>query len=900
MKIQTKLIASTLPILLVVFFALGYWSFRTTRDIMRTNSYKHINAVLEARLSHTFQHRSDLLLATKMDKVASFVMLYQQEAFEDLMTGADSSIGCFYVFDRKAELLFASGNCSEQTVLAQYRNIALRTAADPAQEFMDIIKTDGMQYILGAKYFKPWEWVLIYSIDNAESEKGISNIFAATIGLTGLCVLICAIVMIIVSRKIIGAPILKLKTAAARIANRETGVVVEVQTKDEFRDLAVDINKMSASISNYINKLKQITEDLAQSNDSLRESEKALHQTVSAGNVGLWDWDLNTGKIYFSPQWKKQIGYEEHELEGRYEEWENRIHPDDLAKTLSALKASQASPWPPFKVEFRLRHKDGSYRWILAEGALERDEQTKPVRMKGSHVDITDRKQAEEAIIVANKEWQQTFDSVPDLLFLMGRDHRILRANKAMLERFGLTPDDMTGRYCHEIVHDTSAPPGYCPCERLLNSGKEEQSEFKDEQIGGQFEVRTSPVHDKTGQLIGCVHILRDITEQRKLEEKLRQAQKMEAIGTLAGGIAHDFNNILTPILGYTDMVLNCTDPDSPMRAELQQVFIAATRAKDLVKQILTFSRKSKGEIYPLKIQLVVKEALKLLRSSIPTNIEIKVKIDQQCPSIMADPTHIHQILMNLCTNAYHSMIETGGMLQVSLSSLEIRQHDLIDESEFIPGTYVLLEVSDSGPGIRKEIIDKIFEPYFTTKLKGEGTGLGLALVHGIVQSYKGAIKVYSESGKGTVFRVYFPAIVAESIPKQINQKIIPLPSGRERVILVDDEEIVTSILEKMLSSLGYKVSVFTCSEDALADFKTQPDNYDLIITDMTMPKITGDKLAEEILSIRPNMPIILCTGYSDLISKEKIQKAGFCGYLTKPILINDLAIAVRNALDRK
>ena len=511
--------------------------------------------------------------------------------------------------------------------------------------------------------------------------------------------------------------------------------------------------------------------------------------------------------------------------------------------------------------------------------------------------DISERILEKEVLQKTAKEWQTTFNAVPDLITVLDRDLHILRANDAFLRFFSLTAGELEGRYCYEVFEGLDTLCSGCPASATLRDLKLHSEVISHPGLGKKFQITTAPILGENKKLLSMILVARDITDIEELERQLRQAQKMEAIGTLAGGIAHDFNNILAPILGYVEISLESTVPGSQLSADLNQVLQATNRAKELVKQILTFSRQSEGELKPLKIQFVLKETLKLLRASIPANIEIKENIDPNCSAIMADPTHIHQVLMNLCTNSYQAMLETGGIIRVSLAEVVIGPHDHINKFELIFGPHVLLEVSDSGPGIHREIIDKIFEPYFTTKGKGKGTGLGLAVVYGIVKSYEGAITVYSEPGKGTSFRVYLPAIATEPVAMQI-EKSDPLPRGKDRILLIDDEVMIISMMEKMLSGLGYSVSAFSSSEDALNAFRAQPDNYDLVITDMTMPKITGNKLAEEILSVRPEMPIILCTGFSHLVSKEKAQEIGIRRYLTKPVLKKDLAIAVREVLD--
>jgi len=370
----------------------------------------------------------------------------------------------------------------------------------------------------------------------------------------------------------------------------------------------------------------------------------------------------------------------------------------------------------------------------------------------------------------------------------------------------------------------------------------------------------------------------------------------MESIGTLAGGIAHDFNNILFPIVGHTEMLLEDVSEDSPFRASLNEIYTGALRASELVKQILTFSRQESGELKLMKMQPIIKEALKLIRSTIPTTIEIKQNISPACGVIKADPTKIHQIIMNLSTNAYHAMEEIGGELKVSLNELELSTLDLINP-DMATGVYVCLTVSDTGKGMDKNVINKIFDPFFTTKEKGKGTGLGLSVIHGIVTSMNGAIQVYSEPGKGTVFNVYIP-VEKSYFTEQISNSNVKIQGGTEKILLVDDEETIISMERLMLERLGYHVTSRTSSIEALEAFRAAPDKFDLVITDMAMPNMPGNKLSAELIKIRPDIPILLCTGFSETMSEEKAVSIGIKGFLWKPIIIKDLAKKIREVLD--
>ncbi len=388
------------------------------------------------------------------------------------------------------------------------------------------------------------------------------------------------------------------------------------------------------------------------------------------------------------------------------------------------------------------------------------------------------------------------------------------------------------------------------------------------------------------------------INEKRKIESQLRQAQKMEAIGTLAGGIAHDFNNILTPIMGYADIIKMQLDEDNQIFDEINEIISASYRAKDLVQQILTFSRQSEHELRPIRIQWILKEVIKLLRSSIPTTIEIRQDIESDCSPIMADHTQIHQVIMNLCTNAYHSMREKGGVLGVSLSQVNISLEDYHTDLQLTPGKYIKFEVSDSGHGMSQDLQKKIFEPYFTTKEEGEGTGLGLSVVHGIIKSFKGHISVYSEIKKGTTFHVYLPTIVS-SINQQEVISNIDIPRGTENILVVDDEKSILKLEKQILEDLGYTVTCQVSSKEALIIFKKDPDVFDLVITDMTMPKVNGAELVTDLIQCSPNIPIILCTGFSAIMNPEKAKSIGISGYITKPISLLEFAKTVRSVLNK-
>ncbi len=386
--------------------------------------------------------------------------------------------------------------------------------------------------------------------------------------------------------------------------------------------------------------------------------------------------------------------------------------------------------------------------------------------------------------------------------------------------------------------------------------------------------------------------------EKEKLETLLRRTQKNEAISTLTGGIAHDFNNILTAILGYTEIAMGRTQQETPIHTNLEAVLKAGYRARDLVKQLLTFSRQTDQDKKPLQVSLVVKEALKMLRAALPTTIEIRQDIKNDSGKVMADPTQIHQMLVNLCTNAARSMHEKGGILEVILSDIELDSRFTDQHQGLKPGPYVKLTVSDTGHGISRSTIQKILDPGFTSKAGEKGPGIGLTVVNGIVKNHGGTLTVYSEHNRGATFNIFLPSIVEEG--SQDIGLITSLPRGNERVLFVDDEHILADLGEHMLKPLGYTVTTKTNSIEALEIFRAQPQNFDLVVTDMTMPNMTGLELAGKLLQIRADLPIILCSGFSEMVTHDKARGTGIREFVMKPVDLGEMAKIVRRVLDKK
>jgi len=487
-----------------------------------------------------------------------------------------------------------------------------------------------------------------------------------------------------------------------------------------------------------------------------------------------------------------------------------------------------------------------------------------------------------------SEERFRTFmETASDLMHIADKVGNLTYVNESMAKTLGYSKEEMIGMHITQVLTKETLEKRFeADWEELIRKGEigfETTFKTKDEKkIYG--EIKVVAVYDSDGKYLGSRGIFRDITERKqaederkKLEARLRQAQKMEAIGTLAGGIAHDFNNILAAIIGYTELADLQVAEDTKLKENLGEVLKAGGRARELVKQILAFSRQSEQERMPIQMRSIVKESIKMLRASLPTTIEIRQNIESDLATVEADPTQMQQIMMNFCTNALHAMSEEGGILEINLSETELDSYTASQYPDLSPGKYIRLTVSDTGHGIDKDVMERIFDPYFTTKEKEKGTGLGLSVVHGIVKSHGGVITVYSEPGKGSTFHVYIPAIQREVVEEK--DEIEPLPTGHERVLFIDDEPVLVEIGKQML------------------EFRIKPDQFDLVITDMTMPQMTGDRLARELMQIRPDIPIIICTGYSERITEGKAKGMGIKAFVMKPLVMRDLANTVRKAL---
>ncbi|MBU1234281.1 MAG: PAS domain-containing protein [Proteobacteria bacterium] len=530
-----------------------------------------------------------------------------------------------------------------------------------------------------------------------------------------------------------------------------------------------------------------------------------------------------------------------------------------------------------------------------------RDSDQKPLSIFMRRHDLSEQRAVEDRLRRSREKWERTFDAISDLITIQDFDMHIIRANKAAEDFFQVERGGLVGRYCHEVFRGQNRPCEGCPMLSVAGQIGEYPPIIRHENLQKVFHISSSPLLAADGKVEYLVHIARDITAQKQLEEELYQVHKMEAIGTLAGGIAHDFNNILTAIIGFSEFVREDLAVDSPSRNDMDQVLQAAARAKDLVGQILSFSRKRVHLLQPVEPYSIAREVAKMLHSTLPSTVTIEEELDENAGMIEADPIKIHQILINLCTNAFQAMEGEKGVLRITLRRLDAAERTTFG-GEDLPGSYIVLQVSDTGQGMSKETRERIFDPFFSTKEVGEGTGLGLAVLHGIVQDFKGVVEVESTLGAGSVFRVYLPAIdnIEESQPVECNYSGREGCCGSEEILVVDDDPMLVQFFGRFLRHLGYRVTEMTSSQEALKAVRREPRRFDLLITDQTMPELTGAELAVAVMQIDPKIPVIMCTGYSSVMSERDALAMGIRRYVFKPVRGPELVNAVQEVLNEQ
>jgi len=673
---------------------------------------------------------------------------------------------------------------------------------------------------------------------------------------------------------------------------------------------------------------------------ALRESQERLTLAIDGADLGMWDWKVQTGEVHFSERWAEILGYSHHEIKPHVSGWEDLLHPDDVPSVMETLKANLEGRSPFYECEHRLRAKSGEWRWVLARGkVIERDEEGKPLRHAGTHMDINqrmeikkkledtldeleqrveertlelkkineelkqevaERKKAEEGIIKGKEDWKETFNALTDLIAIVDRDFKIVRANKAMAERLGMTPDEVIGLTCYEEIHGTKEPPPYCPHVKLLDDGREHWAEVHEERLNGHFIVTVSPVHGIHGLKEGCIHVVRDITQRKRAEKEkenlqvhLQRVQRLEAIGTLSGGVAHDFNNLLMGIEGRVSLMREELDPSNRFYDHLMKIEEYVESAAGLARKLLGFAAGGEYEVIPTDLNnLLIKSSEMFGR--VKKEIAIHTSYGEEIWTVDVDRVQIEQVLLNLYVNAFHAM-PGGGDLYLETENV-ILDENHVKPFSVHPGRYVRISVTDTGVGMDREVREKVFEPFFTTKEMGRGAGLGLASVYWIIKNHGGMINVYSEKGKGTTFNIYLPAsdkqvVEGERRPHEILR-------GHETILLVDDEEIILDVGREVLEVLGYRVFEAKSGKEAIDLYRKESDDIDLVILDMIMPHMTGGEIFDRMKQINPEITVLLSSGYSINGEAQAILDRGCRGFIQKPFDMRSLSQMIRDILN--
>jgi PAS domain S-box-containing protein len=576
--------------------------------------------------------------------------------------------------------------------------------------------------------------------------------------------------------------------------------------------------------------------------------------------------------------------------------WLELVHPDERAELRRYWTGQVLERKVDFDRTYRIiRQNDRQERWVHGIGKLVLDGHGHVTQMVGVIQDITERKCADEQIDLQSR----ALTAVANAIAITDSHGKIEWVNPAFTRLTGYSATEAVGGYPRVLKSGQHPPAFYATLWATIITGNIWHGELVNKRKDGKHyteEMTITPVRGADGLIAHFVAVKQDVTERRQLENQLRQAQKLEAVGTLAGGIAHDFNNILGAIIAFTEMTKMDHQGDAELQDNLDEVLKASQRASTLVRQILAFSRQQQLKRSCVQISSVVKEVLKLLRATLPSTIAIEQGIAANLPDVLADVTQIHQVMMNLCTNAAHAMRGTQGRLRVQLDALHLPPEEPLPDALLAAGDYVRLIVSDTGHGMTAEILERIFEPFFTTKGPGEGTGLGLSVVHGIVKEHGGVIAVESEPGRGTTFTIYLPAQPVSENKGNANRVEIPKGNG-ERVLFVDDELALGKVAHKVLQQLGYQTFVFSDARAAWKALQENPAAYDVLITDLTMPGMTGLELAQRVFQLRPDLPIVLSSGTVGALTLTESQALGIREMLNKPLDYHKLAQALHQVL---
>jgi len=635
---------------------------------------------------------------------------------------------------------------------------------------------------------------------------------------------------------------------------------------------------------------------------------KKAHDIINRSPAVAFQWQNAVGwpVKFVSENIEKLVGYSAQEFLTGTISYLDIIHHDDILRVREEV-ASNSINLEQHKFThnpYRLLKKNGEIIWIEDITYIHRDEHGQITDYEGVIYDVSDRVAAEEREHKALRLWARTFDSSTEIITIQDNKKCIIQCNKTAAEAFSLSRKEIVGRRCFELFRGRDDVCPECPIRQMVNTFEPYSEEVTHEKLNKTFAVNVFPLLDDNGELTGIAHFARDVTELKQaeaqrldLEAQVAQKHKIEALGLMAGGMAHNFNNNLAIILGGIDLAQLKLPSDSAVLPLLDNAKIAVLRSRDLIQNILSYSRQGVLNRETVQMALVVDETLQLLRSTIPTTVKVNYQPNSACQDIkiQADATRIQEALINLCNNAIQAM-EERGELTIALDSVQLQSRDIPAQYQCSPGFYLQLSVQDTGCGMSPDIIEKIFNPFFSTKSDDQGTGMGLASLQGMVLQQGGLIKVYSAPGEGSTFEIYFP--ISDSALPTPNPTDISLPRGSEKIIFVDDDEILTNMGESMLAELGYQVCVMTSSSETMKLLQANSNYFDLLITDQTMPEMTGLELIRELRKISPGFPAILCTGYSSRVDEGRASQLGINAFLMKPLELTELAQTVRKVLD--
>ena len=637
---------------------------------------------------------------------------------------------------------------------------------------------------------------------------------------------------------------------------------------------------------------------------SLAESATRLQLATDATQIGYWDWDLTTSEVYLSPGWKKQLGYEDHEMPNRFEEWETRLHPDDRSPTLEAVEDYVAGRRDDYDIEFRLRHKDGSYRWIHTRADMRRDDNGEPCRLFGCHVNITATKEHEQELRRERDFADTLIETAQTIVLVLDKKGKIVRFNPYMEEICGYSLEEVEGKDWFETflperdrdrirdvfrnaVADIPTRGDVNPI--ITKDGQERQIEWYD-----------SAINDVDGKVVGLLSIGQDITERILTEQQLRQAQKMEAIGQLAGGVAHDFRNQLAVIMNWAEMLLAEGLADQAGKRHVEEILSAVRRSTGVIGQLLAFSRKETLQPAVVNVADVVVDLGKTLSHMIEEDVRLLIAPTDTDIYALLDPTLLEQAVMTLAINSRDAM-PNGGELRIETVGMNVEDTTVQRYADVSPGRFAVVSVSDTGSGMDEETRLRVFDPFFTTKEVGKGTGLGLSMVYGFVRQSGGFVECESEPGKGTVIRMAFPAVAApaEAVAPTPAGTAPPIAGGRETILVVEDHAPLRTVTVAMLRRAGYEVVHTSDAPAAMIAAEKHEGGIDLLLTDIVMPEISGLELAQRLRSVDPDMPVLFVSGYAqDELNRRGMDHVDGGALLIKPFKYDDLVSRVRELLD--